>query len=294
MTGPRHTQRTDLQRFAGRVLGVATMHGKERVIGPALARALPITACVAIADLDTDRFGAFTGEVERTLEPLAACRAKALAGAAASGLDLVIASEGSFGPYPPAPFVPCDEEFLALYDARDGRWFEHRHVSLHTAFAGQACTTWEQVAAFAERMRFPAHGLVLRAHQRGAPTGTAHKGIVDEQTLRQVAAALLAAHGACWVETDLRAMRNPTRMQVIAETAARFADDLARSCPSCGACWFRQTGAQQGLPCGLCGLPTTSIRELARSCWHCGHARLEPRPDGKQFEDPQHCENCNP
>ena len=37
-----------LERFAGRTLGVATIHGKEHVIGPALMKALPITGFEAI------------------------------------------------------------------------------------------------------------------------------------------------------------------------------------------------------------------------------------------------------
>ena len=66
-----------LERFACHTLSVATIHGKERVIGPALMKALPIAGFTAIDGVDTDRFGAFSGEVRRTLDPLETCRAKA-------------------------------------------------------------------------------------------------------------------------------------------------------------------------------------------------------------------------
>ena len=82
-----------LERFAGRKLGVATSHAKEQVIGPVLEQALGLSGYAAITEVDTDRFGAFSGEVQRTLDPLAACEAKARYGAEVSGLDLVIASE---------------------------------------------------------------------------------------------------------------------------------------------------------------------------------------------------------
>ena len=59
-----------IERFAGRKLGVATIHGKEQVIGPLLEQALSLSGCSAIAGADTDRFGAFSGEVQRTLDPL--------------------------------------------------------------------------------------------------------------------------------------------------------------------------------------------------------------------------------
>ena len=98
--------RHGLERFAGRTLGVATIHGKEHVIGPALMKALPIAGFEAIKGGDTDGFGTFSEDVQRRSEPLEACKAKAKHGAGVSGLDLIIASEGSFFPNPPAPFVP--------------------------------------------------------------------------------------------------------------------------------------------------------------------------------------------
>lgn len=283
-----------LERFANRTLGVATQHGKERVIAPALMNAMPLAGVQVIPGVDTDRFGAFSGEVERALDPLETCIAKAKHGAEVSGMDLVIASEGSFGPYPPAPFISCDEELLVLYDARDDKVFSGRHVSLETVFGGESCTTWQQVSAFAERMRFPGHGLVVRAREKWSAGDAMRKGIVDRDSLQSAAERLIAAHGSCWVETDMRAMMNPTRMKAIGETAVRFAAELGEPCPVCGACWFRITGTRTGLPCALCGWPTESVRSMERGCWHCGHVHYAPRPDGKQAEDPQHCGNCNP
>ncbi len=283
-----------LERFAGRSLGVATIHGKERVIGPMLMQALPLADCIVIDGVDTDRFGAFSGEVARVLDPLETCKEKAKHGAEVGGLDLVIASEGSFGPYPPAPFVPCDEEILMLYDASDGSWFEHRHVSLQTVFGGEECTSWEQVRSFAERMKFPGHGLVVRAQAKWAEGDAMRKGLREEGELRAFATSMIGQRGSCWVETDMRALMNPTRMRVIGESAERFALELATICPACGACWFRITEAVPGLPCELCGWPTQSTRAHIRRCGTCAHTTTSPRPDGKATEEPQHCGNCNP
>lgn len=281
-------------RFAGRVLGVATLHAKERVIGPALLNVLSVRSVRSIADVDTDRFGAFSGEVERTLDPLETCIAKAKHGAEVSGLDLVIASEGSFGPYPPAPFISCDEELLVLYDARDGAVFTHKHVALETVHGGEEAGTIREVLAFAERMQFPEHHLVLRPREKWRKGDAIYKGVNHRERLIAFAEELFTVHGKLWVETDMRAMSNPTRMNVIKETAERFAAELGRLCPICGECWFHITGTRPGLPCSLCGWPTESILCLQRCCWRCNHAASEPRPDGKLEEDPQHCGNCNP
>lgn len=295
LTDGSDADRSRLQeRFSGRTLGVATLHGKEQVIGPALMKALRMMGFTAIDGVDTDRFGAFSGEVIRTVGPMDACRAKAKHGAEVSGLDLIIASEGSFGPYPPAPFVPCDEEILVLYDARDDSFFEHRNVSLRTVYGGEQCTGLGQVSSFAERMKFPVHGLVVRANETWAPGDVLKKGIKEYDELMAFAHSLIDQHGSCWVETDMRAMMNPTRMEVIAETAERFALELATPCPRCRECWFRITEALPGLPCGSCGWPTESVRAYRRSCRSCGHTTDAPRPDGKHHEEPGHCGNCNP
>lgn len=294
MTGRSDVPAAGIDRFNGRVLGVASMHGKERVIGPALMARLPLAGVITIPDLDTDRFGAFSGEVERGTDPRTACVHKAQHGAEASGLDLVIASEGSFGPYPPAPFMSCDEEWLVLLDLRDGTEVAHRHVSLDTVFGGETCHSEEEVLAFASRMKFPEHQLVLK------PSATWHsgdrviKGVSDDSTLMSAARMLLAEHGTVWVESDLRAMANPTRMRVIGATAEAFAAELARCCPRCGLFHFAVTQALWGLPCGQCGFPTRSTRALLRECRGCGHRQEDAREDGKLTEDPQYCDLCNP
>lgn len=273
---------------------MATLHGKESVIGPPLVKALALDGHRAIQGVDTDRFGAFSGEVQRTLDPLSAAIAKAKHGAEVSGMDLVIASEGSFGPYPPSPFLSCDEEILVLLDTRDDSTYHFRHLSLTTAFGGEQCSSVGSVERAAERLKFPSHGLVLRPTEKWSVGDHVEKGIQDIGRLRAVAAAFLASHGGVWVETDMRAMMNPTRMNVIGETAERFASELASTCPACSSFFFRITGADPGLPCELCGWPTESIRRYNRTCATCGFTQVEPRPDGKRVEQPQFCQHCNP
>ena len=294
MTVSSEVHGNSLERFRDRPLGVASMHGKERVIGPALMARLPLARVIPIPDLDTDRFGAFSGEVERGTDPRTACVHKARHGAEASGMDLVIASEGSFGPYPPAPFMSCDEEWLVLLDLRDGTELVHRHVSLDTVSGGETCHSEEEVLAFASRMKFPDHQLVLKPAAPWRHGDRVYKGIGDRDTLVRTARLLIAEHGSVWVESDLRAMANPTRMRVIGEAAQGFAAELASCCPRCALFHFATTKALCGLPCGQCGFPTRSTRATLRECRGCGHGEEVPRTDGRTFEDPRFCDHCNP
>ncbi|MFP4519641.1 MAG: hypothetical protein ACLFQ5_09305, partial [Oceanicaulis sp.] len=77
--------------FAGRTALIATMHGKVAALAPPL-EALGFTV-EAATGLDTDRFGTFSGEIERTGNMLEAARAKARAAFAHAGgrADWVIA-----------------------------------------------------------------------------------------------------------------------------------------------------------------------------------------------------------
>jgi len=280
--------------FAGRTLGIATMHGKECVIGPALMARLPLAGAAVIPDLDTDVFGTFSGDVPRPSDPLTTCTAKARQGIARGGFDLVIASEGSVVPYPPAPLIACDEEWLVLVDARGGRVFHHRHVSLRVMHSGAACETVAQAMEQAGRMGFPDHGMIIKPRapwQTGDPIA---KGIRALDHLARIASDMLDRHGGLWIENDLRAMHNPTRMEVIRETAEAFAAELACQCPQCGAAWFRVAAHETGLPCRDCGAATASVTRVRRDCWSCSHQAFEARPDGRTGEDPQFCPDCNP
>ena len=61
--------------LAGKTAALATMHGKERVITPLVETALGLSVRRPSA-LDTDQFGSFSREIERTGSQLVAARAK--------------------------------------------------------------------------------------------------------------------------------------------------------------------------------------------------------------------------
>jgi len=280
--------------FGGRVLGVASMHHKEIALAPHLAPRLGLSEVRVIAGLDTDRFGAFSGEVARELAPREAALAKARAGAESSGLDLVIASEGSFFPHPQAPLATCDEEWLVLLDLRSGRTHAHRHVTLDVAHAGRTCRSLEDLSEFCARVPFPSHQLVVRPQQYGALPAETYKGLSERDELEARFALVHARHGAAWVELDLRAHANPTRMRAIEAAAREFAEELARLCPQCSAPHFAVALQLPGLPCAQCGEPTASLLARVRRCTECGAEAREARADGRREEDPGACEACNP
>ncbi len=67
---------------------------------------------------DTDLLGAFSGERPRPAEARETCRRMAEAGMDLMGLDMGLASEGSFGPHPACPWLAAGFEWLTFVDRR--------------------------------------------------------------------------------------------------------------------------------------------------------------------------------
>ena len=280
--------------YAGRRAALATMHGKERAVAPAMAEALGLVV-EPTAGLDTDRLGTFSGEVPRPGTMLETALAKARLGLAASGLDLALASEGSFGPHPVVPFLAGGIELLLFHDAGRGLTVHETLVADATNFAHLAVAPGEPLDPFLAKAGFPAHALIVRPN-RGERTLFLAKGLADRAALdRAVAAAAAAsADGRALVETDMRAHLNPTRMGTIAELARRLAARLACLCPACAAPGWGRTDVARGLPCGLCGSPTEHVLTEIFGCAACPHREERPRRDDLREADPMHCPVCNP
>lgn len=277
--------------FVGRTLAIATMHGKETVISPLVDEALGVTSR-ATGSLDTDRMGTFSGEVEREGDPVSVLRRKCIEGMELIGCDLGIANEGSFGPHPQFPFVPADEEFMVFMDRANGLEVIHRELSAETNYSGAETGSRKELKAFAEKALFPSHALILRASKHDF-TGML-KGIHDPDLLESVFEGLLASHGTVYVETDMRAMHNPTRMRTIEKATRGLLEKILSICPVCESPGFTVTQTVAGLPCSLCHAPTRSLKTLVYGCQACGHKEARARPDGRKEEEPMYCDHCNP
>jgi len=277
--------------FQNRQLVIATKHQKERVLAPLLEEALGVT-CIVHPALDTDELGTFTGEVERTLDPVAAAREKCKRAMQLTGCDIAVASEGSFGPHPILFFTAADEEFLLLLDARHKIEIVVREISTHTNFNGREVTSEEELMAFAEEAGFPSHALILR--HSNTSLEDVHKGITEKQQLMHLFTQLRATSHSVFVQTDMRAMHNPTRMQVIEQAAVKLIQKIQSLCPHCQMPGFDVVDVRKGLLCSLCGRPTDSALSLIYRCTHCAHTTETIYPQQKETEDPAYCNHCNP
>jgi hypothetical protein len=280
-----------MELFKGRHLLIATKHHKESVIAPILEKELGVI-CHVVKGFDTDELGTFTGEVERKLDPLKTAKEKCMRAAHIGNIDLVIASEGSFGPHPSLFFVPVDDELLVLIDLKNKLEFIVREVSTDTNFAAQTITTKSELRQFAKQHHFPSHALILKKSEQSSEHLL--KGILDDVNLETHFEKLVTIHGSVYVETDMRAMYNPSRMQVIEKATQKLINLIKTFCPECHTPGFRIIDAKKGLPCEWCQNPTQSILSHIYACQKCDFINEKLFPFDKQTEDPMYCDHCNP
>jgi hypothetical protein len=280
-----------LKKFEGRKLVIATKHKKEIVIAPILNAEFGIH-CFTTENFDTDLLGTFTGEVERDNDPLETARKKCYMAMELSGCDMAIASEGSFGPHPSIGFINADDEILLFVDKKHNLEIWVRELSLITNFNGEEITSIKQLIEFSENVNFPSHGLILRKSKTDLTEII--KGISDLVTLKNSFLKLHSKYGSAYVETDMRALYNPTRMQVIENAVKKLAEKISSCCPSCQTPGFGITNAKAGLPCAQCGCPTRSTLSFEYKCKTCNCIEEKLYPHNKKEEDPMYCEFCNP
>lgn len=282
--------------YEGRKAAMATMHGKERAVAPALLATCGIELVVP-RGLDTDALGTFTGEIAREGDMLQTAVAKARLGMVAAGLPLGLASEGSYGHHPHLPFVAAGTELLVFLDDERGLTIHESLIYDDTNYGHVVVSgCGPELDRFLRFAGFPEHGVIVRPNARALEAGPIHKGISNLNDLRLVIsdAAQRSKDGMAFVQTDMRACFNPMRMRAIADLAQRLAARIASPCPSCRAPGYGCTGQRQGLPCETCGTPTSMILAEVHGCVACSQAEDRPRPDGRNSADAMWCPNCNP
>ncbi|WP_448563026.1 DUF6671 family protein [Trichothermofontia sp.] len=281
--------------FTGRTLVIATMHQKEQAIAPLVEATLGVTTIVP-PNFDSDRFGTFTRDIPRSGSQREAARQKAEAALAMTGATLAIASEGAFFPHPAVPYVACNREIVLCLDQEQGLEVVGEAVSTQTNYAQQTVRSLDEAFTFAERVGFPDHGLVAMLQAHPQPGEPIIKGIRDPSVFTQTVEQLLrqSPQGSIHLETDMRAMHNPSRMRVIAEATQNLLRILGQTCPACNCPGFQCVEQIPGLPCQWCQLPTALIRAERFVCQRCNYQEQRPNALGLTHADPAHCAYCNP
>lgn len=286
MTSQRSAKPSAPSPYRGETIAVGTKHGKQDQLAPAFDAVLGAELRTP-PEIDTDRFGTFSGEVARSGSAIDAARAKARLAMDLTGLPYGLASEASYGPL--AGGWSGHEELLLFCDDRLGIEVLEGHRTLSVPGAAQQVRDWREVRP-SLLDGLPHQALIVRPYRHGGPIA---KGVTDTETL-SAAISTASAHspdGLAQVEPDLRAQHNPSRRRVLTALADKLARRLATECPACAAPGFGRVDAEAGLPCRICGTPTELVVNEFHGCAACGH-RVSRAVGGGA--DPADCPQCNP
>ncbi|MFY7991145.1 MAG: DUF6671 family protein [Fluviicola sp.] len=278
--------------FRGRHITIATKHGKEKALAPlvsTLLQAIPKT----FDQLDTDQFGTFSGETERTGSPIEVLRAKTRLAQELCGDRRFIVSEGSFGPHPASPFITANEEWLLYTDFDLNHEVLVRSLSVETNYKQHAVKSIQELEQVIQSTDFPNNGLILIAKEQGEIREVI-KDLVDTEALIASYAAFNNRYNDIIVQTDMRAHKNTLRMKHIELTAIKLINRMLSTCPACHFPGFGAVSADKGLPCKYCQAPTNAILAENWSCSNCQYTTKKFFPDGLKYADPGICSFCNP
>tara|TARA_R110002074_G_scaffold86405_4_gene190788 strand:+ start:1387 stop:2250 length:864 start_codon:yes stop_codon:yes gene_type:complete len=284
-----------LHPYAGYTAVLATMHGKEEAIREPFIDGLGLDI-VTPNIIDTDVFGTFTGEIRRETGIKDTAIAKARLGMQLTGLPIGIASEGSFGPHPEIPMIPADIELMVLVDSQRDLILSQWLICEETNFAHIEIDTTEDISSFLTQVEFPSHALIVRSNKPVHSKPFVSKGIIDKRSLLGAikSAAENSFDGNAFVQTDMRAHFNPTRMKVLRQLAVQFVEKLKTLCPSCNSPGFGRVDVERGLPCGVCRTPTRWVKVDIFGCECCGLREARERSDGIRTTGQESCPTCNP
>jgi hypothetical protein len=272
---------------------MTTKHAKSLAAAPHFHKVLG--ASVLEYPLDTDSLGTFSGEVDRKCSSRECARRKCEWGLDLLGVELGLASEGSFGPHPTVPFIPCGHEILYFIDRRRNIHLHVGRLCERTNYRMQAIESYDELLQFAIRAGFPSHGMIVRPTPWQAGQ-ILFKGIDAPDKLESAfhESKRLSESGQVWVETDMRAQFNPTRMAEISVLSRSLAERLAARCPVCHSPGWGLVETENGLKCQSCDQPTELIAQEILGCAVCSHRERTRRRDGVQRASPRYCSRCNP
>lgn len=289
----RDSEATAASVYAGRRVALLTQHGKERVIAPALEAGLGCQV-ERVDGFDTNCFGTFTREIPRAGTQLETARHKARRGMALSDLRIGMASEGSFGPDPMMGMVSWNIELVIWIDDILEIETVGTAANSSTNFGHLLSTDWDEIRAFAGKAGFPDHWLIARPNQQDDPRILKDLSDWDRLEAAFAWAQQLSMDGCVFVETDMRAHANPTRMCNIKAAAQDLVSKLICHCPACGTPGFEPTDYIPGLPCELCGAPTGEPVASIYHCQKCGHEQTRILHHQPVYAPAARCPYCNP
>jgi len=274
----------------GREILLATMHQKEFAIKQAMEETFGCKI-VLPKNYDTDQFGTFCGEKERLMSAKKMVVHKAKVAMEQFSYELGMATEGSFGPHPLMPFTALHEELLSFIDATNQVEIVVIKRTNKTNYAMAEFSYKQSFDDFLSTYLFPSHAIIVREM---ASNQVIAKGIQTRTDLDLAVEKAFKISKKIRLETDMRAMFNPTRMQIIQDLTLDLIKRIQSICAKCNTYGFGEMEVAGNLPCSSCRSDTQLFKNIIEKCIRCDYQIIKPRADNLYQADPSYCHYCNP
>lgn len=273
----------------GKQILLVSKHKKEQAIQPVFKKVFD-TEIIVCENVDTDLFGTFSGEIKRAETAKITVAKKCWAGLKINPeFRFALASEGSFGSHPDSFYLPYNEEWLIFIDRETHTEVYAKSGTTKANFISETISDIEQLQNILSKMSDNYFVLKNEIDEKVLLKGS--KNIIQ---ISEVATQEFKHGKKILLETDLRAMNNPLRMENIAQAAQKLVENLQSKCPNCKSIGFSIEKAIKGLACESCKLPSPYPKYHVKVCNNCEHEEIvEPIHKLKSLE-PQYCQICNP
>ena len=267
-----------------------TQHGKEKVISKEMLENLGLEI-LHVDSFDTDLFGTFTRDIPRTGNQYEAAYAKTMKGMELADTRIGLASEGLFTGDPYAALLPWNNEIVLLIDEENEieiSGFSSNYAQSYSALISRDVDIDEHL----RKAFFPSHQLVMRSDH--PDSNEFKKGIRTREEFDDLFRYFFAKSetGKVFIENDLRAFANPTRMENIRTATLNLIEKISSQCPVCESPGFWVTKLIPGLICDGCGNQTKEIKARVYACQKCSYSKeIDSK---KEFAEPYKCDVCNP
>ena len=188
-----------------------------------------------------------------------------------TGESIANASEGSLAPHPSLPYISSNREIVILIDREKDLEIIGEEFSTRTNHSDLVVENVEQTLNFASKVGSPEHGLVIMFEEQPKNSHDLIKGVTTEEELINAVKFILekSPTGKAHLETDMRAMYNPTRMENIAKATHNLVNKINSLCPQCSTPGFYISHRVPGLPSELCYAPTNLTKGVIYTCKKC-------------------------
>jgi sulfur carrier protein ThiS len=267
---------------------LASKHSKEIAIKKPFE---DILGCEIVApnNYDTDQYGTFNGEIARSLSQYETLKTKAINAAEFYDYNYIISSEGSFAPHPSSFFINSNLEMLLFYDRSTNLFISEYILSTDTNIAEKTITNLDEYKEFLKNIEFPSHAVIVKINNT-----VVLKGLQSKETLDDIIIPKLVNKIEVKLETDMRAIFNPTRMKVINAVAIKLANRVANLCIKCKTPGFGKESFSGFLQCSICQAPTLIKKYREEACIMCDYSIKHLIDTDIEFADPKYCNFCNP